>query len=183
MGPRDKKFNESTMDGAKSHHSSITVSGEQRWKVWLETKEVLSSEKNVWRTLVWVSEQDTEVTSRHSILVFSVRSIAGLVEFQRLYAFVKKYEWSHFNPEIQRTSNICYNASRKKLEKNTYKTQQILITNRLLSISFLFSLFNSTSIYQTLLMCTVLDLRHSGITQKVRIASPPKKVCNLYRKK
>lgn len=52
MGPRDKKFKESTMDGAKSHHGSLTVSDEQRWKAWQETKEVLSSEKSVWRTPV-----------------------------------------------------------------------------------------------------------------------------------
>ena len=28
MGPRDEKYHESTMDGAKSHHSIISVSGE-----------------------------------------------------------------------------------------------------------------------------------------------------------
>ena len=39
MGPGDKKLHESIIDGAKSHHSITSFSGEQRGKAREETRE------------------------------------------------------------------------------------------------------------------------------------------------
>lgn len=47
-----------------------------------KTKDVLQSEKNVWRTLVQVSEQGVEVTA--VIFILSVKRIEGRDECQGL---------------------------------------------------------------------------------------------------
>ena len=70
-----------TTDGAKSQHSIISISFEQRWKQ--DRKQKKFSEKNVWRTPVQVSKQGIAVTAV-TIFILSVERIAGLVECQGL---------------------------------------------------------------------------------------------------
>lgn len=100
------------MDDAKSHRGIISVSGEQKWEARQETKAVLHSEKNVWRIPAQVTEQGVERTSRHSIFIPSVNRMKDQLNV-RDFRLLPQNEWSHFNPVIQRRSNICYNTSRK----------------------------------------------------------------------
>lgn len=184
MGPRDKKFDESTLDGAKSHHRIIGVSGEQRWEARQETKEVLRSEKNIWRTF------SIGIRTRH-------RSNRQAFHFSFFFFFQQKGLQDKLNARdfrllsknmndpiltLQFKGHQIFAIAHQEKRRDGYLQDSANTYHRLLSISFLFSLFNPTSIYWALLICTVLDLRHSGIIQKVRIVSQTKEVYDLYRK-